>query len=602
MNSLNLFYRLTFKLEFFTALIPIPSYVYFIAVVGEFKTIDQIYSVATTGLIAGFYTITWGIVHRYIKIKSLEKELDKLKSSSLSELETIELKKKILFFPYSEGRNIAIRWIIGATSGILFYRLLTSTWGHTNGYISLYVGLLFSLPISYVFYVSIVENEMRPILLLPKLQSCNIPKEQLFHIRYFLRMLLSIFSVAITPVVIFGFILYSVVYGKISFKEPVLHITLLSLQCFLSMIFISYVVAMSVKRGLSITNQHLMELGSGNFSVNSNRTSLDDFGEQANLLGVIIEKLRSMYLEIKELNQNLEEKVEVRTKELANSLTHIKKLKEQQDGDYYLTSLIIQPLVLNSNQSKIVKTDFIIKQKKKFEFMRKKAELGGDICITGNLKFHIHGKETLFVLAMNADAMGKSMQGAGGAIVIGVIMNSILARFSQKVISKSPEDWLKDTYYEIGSLFKAFGGTMLASAILLLINEETGQMYYWNAEHPFIVLYRDQKASFIESEADLHKLGFDFGTEFVANRFQLLSGDQILIGSDGKDDLLIRDHLGGKEIVSNPNQFLEIVEKSFGDIHKVEQILQSEYGELTDDLSLLSIVYNRLSLLNDGIV
>ena len=40
-------------------------------------------------------------------------------------------------------------------------------------------------------------------------------------------------------------------------------------------------------------------------------------------------------------------------------------------------------------------------------------------------------------MAMNADAMGKSMQGAGGSIVMGVAMNSIMSRSAAK-------DWVVD--------------------------------------------------------------------------------------------------------------------------------------------------------------
>jgi hypothetical protein len=58
----------------------------------------------------------------------------------------------------------------------------------------------------------------------------------------------------------------------------------------------------------------------------------------------------------------------------------------------------------------LVKTEFIIKQKKQFEFKRKQADLGGDICITGNLRLGTKDKFKRYTMAMNGDAMGKSMQ------------------------------------------------------------------------------------------------------------------------------------------------------------------------------------------------
>ena len=62
---------------------------------------------------------------------------------------------------------------------------------------------------------------------------------------------------------------------------------------------------------------------------------------------------------------------------------------------------------------KNIKSDFLIKQFKQFTFRKWEAELGGDICITDNIK--LNNRNYLFFV--NADAMGKSIQGAGGALI-----------------------------------------------------------------------------------------------------------------------------------------------------------------------------------------
>ncbi|MBK7058866.1 MAG: hypothetical protein IPH52_28205 [Leptospiraceae bacterium] len=70
--------------------------------------------------------------------------------------------------------------------------------------------------------------------------------------------------------------------------------------------------------------------------------------------------------EIKQINENLELKVEEQTKEIRESLNQITKLKEFQDGDYFLTSLVLNPLIGNNNSSSLIQTDFIVKQKNNF--------------------------------------------------------------------------------------------------------------------------------------------------------------------------------------------------------------------------------------------
>lgn len=65
------------------------------------------------------------------------------------------------------------------------------------------------------------------------------------------------------------------------------------------------------------------------------------------------------------LYTNLEQKVDERTKELNFALTEVKGLKEQQDGDYFLASLLIEPLTQNLATSSNLNIKFLTEQKKK---------------------------------------------------------------------------------------------------------------------------------------------------------------------------------------------------------------------------------------------
>ena len=57
-------------------------------------------------------------------------------------------------------------------------------------------------------------------------------------------------------------------------------------------------------------------------------------------------------------------KVEKRTEELKQTLSEVQALKVQQDGDYFLTSLLLKPLGVNHVNSKNYTVDFFLKQKK----------------------------------------------------------------------------------------------------------------------------------------------------------------------------------------------------------------------------------------------
>ncbi|MEM7184709.1 MAG: PP2C family protein-serine/threonine phosphatase, partial [Spirochaetota bacterium] len=307
---------------------------------------------------------------------------------------------------------------------------------------------------------------------------------------------------------------------------------------------------------------------------------------------ILANKFIYIHNRMEELNENLEQKVVDRTKEVVEKMQEIEALNIQQNGDYFLTSLIEKPLTTNYNKSRYVKSTFYIEQKKKFEFRDRKSELGGDLCITGNLRFY--NEQNRYVFFFNGDAMGKSMQGAGGAIVAGTVVNNILGRSARndRVLTISPAEWMEEIYKELDSVFRTFDGSMLLSAVLGIIDEATGEMWYFNAEHPYLVLYRDEVAGFLGEDAPyMPKLGTELSIgEFTIMKFALEPGDILFCGSDGRDDIEFVASGNTKVLNEDETLFLRNVEKGKGDIKQVVKYIK-EKGRLTDDLSLIRLSY-----------
>jgi len=65
---------------------------------------------------------------------------------------------------------------------------------------------------------------------------------------------------------------------------------------------------------------------------------------------------QKLVTELTQLNDELEDKVVVRTSEITAQ-------KEKQDGDYYLTSLLSKPLAANNSKNDVVDIEFIIEQR-----------------------------------------------------------------------------------------------------------------------------------------------------------------------------------------------------------------------------------------------
>ena len=314
-------------------------------------------------------------------------------------------------------------------------------------------------------------------------------------------------------------------------------------------------------------------------------------------IGFLTRSFNKMLASIREANnrlkvyaEDLEDKVADRTKELQKTLEEVKALKIKQDGDYFLTSLLIKPLSINDVTDKDVKVEFIVKQKKTFTFRKWHTEIGGDFNVAHNI--NLRGK--IYTVFINADAMGKSIQGAGGALVLGAVFHTIIerTRLSSAMQQQFPEKWIKNCFLELNKVFESFDGSMLVSLVMGVVENETGFMYYINAEHPWIILFKDGVAKFIETDTHFRKLGTTGmeGTIHIQT-FHLQPGDSIFVGSDGRDDLVIGEDAKGNRII-NEDEFMIMkhIETQKGQLDEIVDSLFND-GEQFDDFSMIKVTF-----------
>lgn len=376
-------------------------------------------------------------------------------------------------------------------------------------------------------------------------------------------------------------------------KESLL---LIGLFLFLGLIIVMLagrVIKQWIVTPINELNYGIRKIANGNLNYSISLNENNEIGELVTSINTMTRNLKTNFTTIQKHNKQLEERIEERTNELKETLSEVQELRIQQEGDYFLTTLIAEHLMQNRNKSPYIKIDFLTEQKKTFQFKGKTRHLGGDISIAGNLNFL--GKK--FTMFFNGDAMGKSMQGAGGALVIGSLVNSIMSRSAanKRVITKESDRWLRETFFEIQKVMEAFDGTMFVSCILGVIEDETGLLQFFNAEHPLSIIYRDGKANFIEDGITAHKLGMPFNVDVGLIQFQLQPGDVIFCGSDGKDDLILNKGSSGTRIINeNRKLFLKIIEMSEGQLDKIYSNLVNK-GELSDDLSIVRISFKENS-------
>ncbi len=358
-----------------------------------------------------------------------------------------------------------------------------------------------------------------------------------------------------------------------------------------SLAVVSFGILLALKIGHNIAN-YASEISSamtgyaeGNLGQRMTHLAHDELGRVASGFNHLAAELQKKIAEIQEANENLEHKVVDRTKDLNRALADITSLKEIQEGDYLLTDLLIRPLSGHAYGVGRLQAEIFIEQKKKYNFKGRTGNIGGDYCLLSSLQFE--GTEGEWLFFFNGDAMGKSTQGASGALICGVTLHSIFSRNSKRSrIPTRPGQYLSMVYHELNHIFSLFDSSMLMSAACGLIHSQTGTMYYFNCEHPWSVLLRDSKATFIENELTMRKLGMPMQAErLLVRRMQLNKGDCLILGSDGRDDIEI-----ASQIDSDEYRFLDIVERSTGRLPQIVSLIDS-YGRRTDDLSLMRIEF-----------
>ncbi|MCB1317789.1 MAG: SpoIIE family protein phosphatase, partial [Leptospiraceae bacterium] len=284
----------------------------------------------------------------------------------------------------------------------------------------------------------------------------------------------------------------------------------------------------------------------------------------------------------------LEQQVAERTQEVQHTLEKVQNLKVQQDSDYYLTSLLVQPLARISVTNERIQVRGLVHQKKQFQYKKWSEQIGGDVCIARDITL----QDRDCVVFISADAMGKSLQGAGGVLVLGSVFESIISGVGayEEIARLAPAEWLHRSHLELNSVFNSFSGYMMVSALLGLIEAKTGIFHFINCDHPGTVLYRNRRAAFMDEDIT-HKLGvYWLPIQSTLSSIQLEKGDLIITGSDGRDDLLVTNENGPDEINDDADDFLRRVERADGDIQIIfEDLIAS--GQLTDDLSLLSVQF-----------
>ena len=262
------------------------------------------------------------------------------------------------------------------------------------------------------------------------------------------------------------------------------------------------------------------------------------------------------------------------------SQSEIEKLSSFINSEYYIVSLLSEPLFTNKYKEVNFRVNTFTEQKNSFSFKNKHISIGGDLCIVTDLKFNGYSND--FIFYCNIDATGKSLKGAVGLIGAGIYFKHIL----RGEINQHPKIFLEDTLNNLNTLFRTFNGNMYLSASSGIINQNSGELFYSLQGHPKNILYRDSRTEYLP-EFQPHLLGSEELDSINIYNFQLKVDDILFISSDGRESLVLGGIYGGVK-TETEKLFIKIIEKSNGIFQLILDELKN-YGSFSDDFSMIQI-------------
>ncbi len=299
----------------------------------------------------------------------------------------------------------------------------------------------------------------------------------------------------------------------------------------------SVVLSKKITQPIELLSNDAMELSKGNFDVEIKINRKDEIGILANSFRKMQLSIRKMILELKDINQNLEQKVLERTVEV----THQKELLEIQNKeiiDSINYALRLQKAILppHVNIDAALKESFVLFKPK-------------DI-VSGDFYWISHNEEEVLIAAV--DCTGHGVPGA----LVSMIGSNNLDRCVGEFGLRKPSDILdKLKELVVATLESTHDDEVKDGMDIALISlryisgvgqthERIGVVNYSGANNPLWIIRKEAKEPLEGEEGDIFEIKsdkqpigrFEYGKPFTNHEVDVHAGDCIYIFTDGYAD------------------------------------------------------------------
>jgi serine phosphatase RsbU (regulator of sigma subunit) len=287
----------------------------------------------------------------------------------------------------------------------------------------------------------------------------------------------------------------------------------------LLIIAVAYFLARSFSKPLNELSIDAMEVAKGNFDVQIDIQRKDEIGVLATSFRKMQHSLKKLIGELKDINQNLENKVLERTQEihLQKELLEVKN-KEVTDSINYAKRLQHAILPDFEEMYAALGDSFLLYKPK-------------DI-VSGDFYWMFEDGDTLLVATV--DCTGHGVPGA----MVSVVGANNLERCVREFKLRKPSEILEklSDLVELTFATEHYDVRDGMDIALVNLNRKTGELQYCGAHNPLWVIpaHADE---ILETKADKQPIGkYEYRKPFTNHTFQMNTGDTVYLFSDGYAD------------------------------------------------------------------
>lgn len=284
--------------------------------------------------IAVAFTLLGGFVHRRLTI---HRTVDLLLNRASQAHELLDLKKRLLRYPFHEAANVFLRWWLAFAFHMVY---MTAVYNAPLRF-SILLGLciLASAPISSVLYFFQSERILSKYLRDPRIAALDIGEKEIRKLSLLGRLIFAQTGILINPIVLLGLLWYLTNQGQLRVEMIEIHLAIVLLLLFGTLFFTSFSFINTTRQSVVQALNATREISKGMLNQPSVTQSSDEVGGIMQHIFLLARNIGQVIRLIRNTSQEL---LARSTELISNSQVLAQKAQEQAAATEQITASLEQ--------------------------------------------------------------------------------------------------------------------------------------------------------------------------------------------------------------------------------------------------------------------